>query len=340
MITFPYTPGFTHTEALAAPVQVHRFLDFSEQRYKGPGLIRRLSYEFPHVSSAMMLGISSFFLAHGGPRDPFTAVDHRTGTAYMVRFAAPTLDHSRGPHINRSLRLDFFVDNSGTTPIPTSYAPPFIPPFGEPVSPTSGFTEPPPPPDPSSGNPNGLGFSVISQWMVAGVLRGTVQSRKRFLSESPWAWAMPFVVQRSGTAVDKMGVVVTDPQAAGMADLAVYLASSNTDVFPSSRLTIPGSVTLTAAGMQVVSFTPLTFASHRLYYAAMATRSFASADGWVRGYTDGDAQAFPLGYSDSYAAILGWVTASIGALPSTWPTTATAYGGAAGVPLIYLQVCS
>jgi hypothetical protein len=144
MPTFPYTPGFAHGEQATYAVQVNRFQDLTEQRYllaRQRGF--RLAYEFPFPSSALVAGVASFYQAQGGPLTPFTAVDHRDGTAYTVRFAAPTLEHLTGPiGLRRALRVEFLVDQGGTTPVATAYVPPVVEDFCDPVVPTSGVASP------------------------------------------------------------------------------------------------------------------------------------------------------------------------------------------------------
>jgi hypothetical protein len=60
-------------------------------------------------------------------------VDHRTGTPYTVRFAS-TLDHLRGPHILRSLRIDFVTDAGGIDVIQSSYGTVVVPNFCEAIA--------------------------------------------------------------------------------------------------------------------------------------------------------------------------------------------------------------
>jgi hypothetical protein len=142
--TFPYTPGFVHGEQATYTVQVNRFQDLTEQRYllaRQRGF--RLAYDFPFPSSSLIAQVASFYQAQGGPLETFTAVDHRDGTAYTVRFAAPTFDHVTGPiGLRRALRLEFIVDQGGTTPVATTYEPPPVGDFCDPVVPTSGVVAP------------------------------------------------------------------------------------------------------------------------------------------------------------------------------------------------------
>jgi hypothetical protein len=144
MATFPYTPSFVHGETMTYAVAVHRFADRTEQRYLASRQTgRRLAYEFARPSSETVAGIASWFLGHGGPRDTFTAVDHRTQTAYTVRFAAPTLDHAIVSILpKRSLRVEFIVDQGGTTPVATTYVASAVAEFCDPVVATSGVVGP------------------------------------------------------------------------------------------------------------------------------------------------------------------------------------------------------
>ncbi len=144
MATFPYTPSFVHGETFGYAVTVHQFGDWTEQRYlrsRQQGV--RLSYEFARADSGTVAGISSFFLAQGGPRDSFTALDHRTKVAHTVRFAAPTLEQVIGPLLRkRRMVVDFIVEQGGATPIATTYTAPVLDDFCDPVVPTSGVAAP------------------------------------------------------------------------------------------------------------------------------------------------------------------------------------------------------
>lgn len=140
---FPFTPGFIHGETFTHAVQVNLFRDGTEQRFRlarDKGL--RISYEFPDVSSQTLLGVQSFFQAAVGPDARFTVRDHRTATDHVARFADATLEHSRGPHIRRSLRLDFITDVGGATPISTTFVASTPPNFCEDVVPGSGVIPP------------------------------------------------------------------------------------------------------------------------------------------------------------------------------------------------------
>jgi hypothetical protein len=143
MATFPYTPSFVHGETFGYAVQVNVFGDLSEQRYlRARQPLRRLSYEFARADSGTVAGIASWFIGHGGPRDTFTAVDHRDGSQYTVRFAAPTLEHVIGPILaKRQLKVDFIVDQGGATPLATTYVPAAPVEFCDPVVPTSGVVD-------------------------------------------------------------------------------------------------------------------------------------------------------------------------------------------------------
>ncbi len=94
-------------------------------------------------SSALVAGVASFYLAQGGPRDTFTALDHRDGTTRTVRFAAPTLEVLLGPiFTKRQLTVEFVQDDGGTTPVATTYVAPTVADFCDPVVPTSGVVSP------------------------------------------------------------------------------------------------------------------------------------------------------------------------------------------------------
>jgi hypothetical protein len=278
--------------------------------------IRSWRLQYPVVQASQARSMVAFYEARGGPFSTFEWPNPNDQRTYIARFDSDMAVDLFQPGYVRFGDLLLTTTDSGR----------YI------------FT-------PQSGDANGLGFTVISQWFLTSVIRGTATAQKNFVSESPWAWAMPFTVPRSGTSVDKMGVVVTNVVAVNSAFgfLSIYTAGSGgADMFPSSRLVTPGSVWLTSTGLKVYSFSPIQFASRTLYYGAIATRLFASSNDRVRGAGDSTdaAQIFPLGWTTSFQTMLAWVTASIGTLPATFPTSATQYGDVGGVPLIYFQVCS
>ena len=61
-----------------------------------------LHYDFPFPDSATVQGVASFYQDAGGAYRRFTVVDHRTGSAYLARFASD-LTHTRGPAMIRQL---------------------------------------------------------------------------------------------------------------------------------------------------------------------------------------------------------------------------------------------
>jgi len=135
MATFPYTPGFVHGERIAYAVQINQFQDLTEQRYlrsrqQGLGLV----YEFPFPSSALVAGITSFFQSVGGPAITFVAVDHRDASTHTVRFASATLEHLRGPTLQRGISVAFVREQGGTLPVATAYTAPVIADFCDEVT--------------------------------------------------------------------------------------------------------------------------------------------------------------------------------------------------------------
>ena len=88
-VTFPYTPGFTYATTYTHDVDPHGFDDLTEQRYLRAGNIgRTLTYDFSTLTdSAIIAAVTSWWLAAGGPATRFSALDHTTSTAYLVRIA-------------------------------------------------------------------------------------------------------------------------------------------------------------------------------------------------------------------------------------------------------------
>ena len=86
-VTFPYTPGFVYATTYAQDVAPHPFEDLTEQRYLRMGALgRTLTYDFSTLAdSALAIAVTSWWLAAGGPATRFSAIDHNTSTAYLVR---------------------------------------------------------------------------------------------------------------------------------------------------------------------------------------------------------------------------------------------------------------
>jgi hypothetical protein len=346
MATFPYTPSFVHGETFTYAVQVHRFGDFSEQRYlraRQRGL--RLAYDFARPSSATVAGITSWFLGHGGPRDTFTAVDHRDGSTHTVRFAAPTLDHLVGPiAAKRSLRVEFVLEVDGTTPIATAYTAPVIADFCDPVTATSGVVYPPPPTNPDSGfalAPQGGApvFWQAGRWRVAGMPYGRLGGVMAG-GDTPRIYAVPFYVADSTTILDALQLVVTNAFITGQARLGLYVAIGSHDLYPGSLLAA-GSATLalTAVGPVSVQISATALVPNQLYYAAAVVTSLAAVTRDIRG-VGADWYTMPLGITSGGAAI-AWAGSHAFTLPSQFPPDIPPKVGInAMVPAIGLGVAS
>lgn len=329
MPTFPYTPSYVHGEAITYAIQVHRFQDWSEQRYRlsrQSGL--RLSYEFPRPSSATVAGVASFFLAMGGPATTFVAVDHRDVSTHTVRFAAPTLDHLMGPiHTRRALRVEFVRDLGGTTPITTAYVPPVIPDFCDAVMPTSGVVSPTggePAADTASGfvfaPPGGHpAYWQRGRWRVAGMPKGSLLLDK-VGGESPFLWAIPFYVADSTTILDTLRVTVVDPPVTGQVRLGIYVAIGSHDLYPGSQvLAHSATLALTALGNVTAAMSATLLRPNLLYFAVMAVTSFTSLTKGVRAVAD-DNSPLVLGIgSGSNVPGMAWAGSHGFTLPSPFP---------------------
>jgi hypothetical protein len=354
MATFPYTPSFVHGEAFGYAVTVHRFGDLTEQRYltsRQRGL--RLSYEFARTDSGVVAGITSWFLGHGGPRDTFTAVDHRDGTAHTVRFAAPTLEHAIGPLLRkRTMRVDFVVDQGGTTPIATAYTAPVVPDFCDVVVAGSGVIFPPPgPPAPFLGEqaPEGAdiffwqsvaSYEGVTGWHMTGHVRGTATTQVGVNTDLRWL-ALPYIFPRSAT-IAGLGVVVTGAGAGGeAARLSVWAARSSNNLYPGSLVADCGSVALTATGLRSVT-TSVAVQPNVFYFLGFVSSGFASGAKTMRGYTyltDGPLRLMGVGsHASGVLAPLGWTITGSMTLPTTYPNSGVLIFDQNNVPAIAVRL--
>lgn len=338
LTTFPFTPGFVHGTTAAYPVEVHRFVDQSEQRYLRSRTPREtLRYEFTYPSSSLVAQVTSFFLGMGGPETIFEAMDHRTREPHPVRFAGAALTHTRGG-VMRGLSVDFVYQSTvSMIPAATAYVARSSAEWCDTVTAGSGVVFPPPgPPAPFLGvqAPEGADLlywqsvasfaGVGSYWKVTGTVRGDFTTNANFIGADQRLFAMPLIQPRSTTLLG-IGVFVTGAGAGGeVARLSLWAARSLGDLYPGSRVADFGTVTLASIGLQAVT-TSIALHPNVYYFAGFVTSGFASAgkDLRVLGQT-----VTPYVGVASYGfggavAVLGWSIPAGMTLPATYPDNAS-----------------
>lgn len=103
-VTWQETPGYAYTGELAYAVTAHRFEDQTTQRVlRSRDRGHTLVYNFPSPDSATLCEVASWFQACQGPATRFVALDHRTRTPQVVRFADATLTTQRHDGMVRAL---------------------------------------------------------------------------------------------------------------------------------------------------------------------------------------------------------------------------------------------
>lgn len=294
---FPYTPGYVHGEQFGWAVQVNRFQDQSEQRYRlsrQEGL--RLSYEYTFPSSSLIASVRSWFMDCNGPQQPFQVVDHRTGTTHLARFANNQLDHFRGPHIVNALQVDFVTLGAGTGLQATAFTPTAAGSFCEPVIQTSGTTNTTNSGfDPFSGTIIGSGNSILaysgadwhfwrqssSAFFDATYILGNGgggTGGNTVTVDNGDLYMVPFICTRSGATVGVVGIFVPTAGAAGQfARIGIYTqrSSSTVNIYPHSLVVDVGCFGLSSTGFKSQT-TSFEIKDDILYYASYVESSTAA----------------------------------------------------------------